>query len=990
MVGDKYVRYVEITAVSPDRVVWTKEQGKLPSCDLSGSRVSTLQDETIFVKTAGQTLITARSCRTDGLGGVLASGLSFAAVEVVPGQKLLLILEVAGDASGLGETVKEAIAAQIASSLGLPADLVEVLDEEQGRREAARPAQRRSQVSTKLYIEVIPTWKTTATSLEQQIETLGTQGLGKLLGQAGLEGSLLSFEPKTIGKDPEGTVAEPSSTQGGDPAETLADAAKEVEASTEYLVYVVGALVAGIVAYAARRFHRRYKERKQSNKILDAGTPLAPPLIATTRPSQTKAKGAGSKMSLASMASGWWSKNKVAPDGDKYTPERECEQVYGREAMSASRGPSSQDAEHAAAEPALAWQSFNMTNGFGESRLPRVALEESASDGSRARMSSLRPLPPILPSPRANRSRATLTPLLGRVDRVRLAPMQASGPRAAEGVEEAQGAGPSLPPPGERQLSVRSRETVQGLLKDLKDSTSEGKEAHEKLDPWESFLDMQGQNLRPPGGRASRLVPRAQGDGKVDRLRAPRAPTAASINLRPRPPPDASAPHADLLRPMRGASARTVAGGAGPRSTSPGASMVQGPRTPDAGRDRLRPSVKNVLHLKAQRAPGNPEASDQVGDFEIAEEKVGAAKQAWAVGEADHTSSTSGSASQGRRPSPPSSSPPSSASSRRRPSPLEGIRRISTPPRSRAFPSQPPQQVTFCQDDSVHEIPEQDDSRHSPENELQRDSHLGAVSSQNLSPLAGSETQVVIDHQDGEHANATLHVESQGAANVVAGVSRVQEGLSLLGPSGHSPGGSPTSLAAPARLPSGGSINSQGSGSCSQGSGSSSHSERLLWPGADKTASITVGGSGLDAPSQLLSEDRVAAAYEPETSLLRGALPAVGISLEEEELEEEVLSDFADEDVETVPQSVGNAQHSTLLMEEEVASSGAESDDDPDADNHHTLDASVIESVPKQDPVGAEPSVQTAGPTMSTMMGPDKPALSDLEELAPSSSDDEQ
>jgi len=298
--------------------------------------------------------------------------------------------------------------------------------------------------------------------------------------------------------------------------------------------------------------------------------------------------------------------------------------------------------------------------------------------------------------------------------------------------------------------------------------------------------------------------------------------------------------------------------------------------------------------------------------------------------------------------------------------------------------------VTFCQDDSVHEIPEQDDSRHSPENELQRDSHLGAVSSQNLSPLAGSETQVVIDHQDGEHANATLHVESQGAANVVAGVSRVQEGLSLLGPSGHSPGGSPTSLAAPARLPSGGSINSQGSGSCSQGSGSSSHSERLLWPGADKTASITVGGSGLDAPSQLLSEDRVAAAYEPETSLLRGALPAVGISLEEEELEEEVLSDFADEDVETVPQSVGNAQHSTLLMEEEVASSGAESDDDPDADNHHTLDASVIESVPKQDPVGAEPSVQTAGPTMSTMMGPDKPALSDLEELAPSSSDDEQ
>ena len=398
------------------------------------------------------------------------------------------------------------------------------------------------------------------------------------------------------------------------------------------------------------------------------------------------------------------------------------------------------------------------------------------------------------------------------------------------------------------------------------------------------------------------------------------------------------------------------------------------------------------MHLKAQgsqRAHRNPAASDGVSDFEIVEEKVGAAKQAWATAEAgarDETTSTA-SASPGQIPSPPSSRS-STASGRRRPPPLVGIRKVVTlPESSTALSDWTSRQVQFNQDDSVHEIWAQDDSVHSHANDLQhdttarqQDAHLVGVSSPNLSPLAASEMQAVAIDQEGggEHPNATLDVESQASAIWAARVSSVQEGLGRPWPSAPSPGGSPSSLAAPARLPSAGSNKSHGSAS-------PPHSDPVLWPGVAKTGNITEDGRRLDAPAtkQMSSEHGVTTGYEPDTSLLLGRLPAVGFTVEEEE-----LSDSADEDAEGGPRSVSKTEPSVLLMEEDLASSGSESSDDLDANDDPAPGANSQDQVD-----GMQPSVQTTEPalptSLSTVMGSGKPALGVLEELAPSSDDEE-
>jgi hypothetical protein len=527
-----------------------------------------------------------------------------------------------------------------------------------------------------------------------------------------------------------------------------------------------------------------------------------------------------------------------------------------------------------------------------------------ASGGSGRRLPALRPLPTTLPPiPRA----PPLTPLVGRIERVRRAPMEAPVDSVIrEGVETSGSHSVQLAlPAGRRHLGARSRDTIKGLLQDLKTgrpaSPGSGEvQEEEHADPWDSFLASQGLRA-PAAGGGGGLLPGTQAPAsrsvEMPPAGVPRPPSAGPVNVRPLPPSGTSAAAAsrELLRPLRGGCATvgvTVAARAAwlDAGDQDDGGFV-GPRTPDpSSLESRRPIVAHLRQLKAKQE--QPMSARQrftaVEAFGISGEPQGGAadRGAWVREALDENSSTS-----------------SSSESQRgeiRRTPREGKKRRSSVPL----------QVVFNQDDSVHEIPSQDESVHSQGGEA---CQLQEAASEAQGRGGG--------WFSAEPVVPALDVSSDFPAAKRDAVDKLVEA------------GSPSSLAAPARLSSGGSANSQGSGN-------STDSTNRLSPGADpaqEVASPMAHGRVQAAGSLMRSSAQAGTATETPSDNDGAAAPVLRFAPMERashepyavpgvELEEELPSDHEDGPA-PVPHSTASAAAApSRLMEEQVSSSDEDID----------------------------------------------------------------
>lgn len=540
---------------------------------------------------------------------MLRSSPAFMSVTVVPGERIALILSVAGvDVSELDKLLKQSVASSIASILDLPASLVEVL-----QVDAGLAMSRRSDVGLSMYIEVTPTFSVTAASLQQNLETLGSQGLGTVLKEAGLGGLLVGVTARVIGEDPEGTTFVDEGVRDTSALDTKLDGSKDMPDALIYVLWTCSSAALVLVIIGVMRCFVGYKNRKHANKVLDESA------ISNNAVDGALANhGTSSTRHKASVFGRLYkTSNKVAPANIS------SDQADNRQGQSSSRlGGGSDQAQSdgvSATETSADWTSFNQSAGFGESRVQmlRNAGAYSASTETRGGLASSlstssgtstpmdKPLPPLLSLP--------LTPLVARVlPSFRLAPLTAT--RAASVEDPLRQETLSLAV----GLSIGPNGKTSQILAEPKSVTSsadtplvEQQEMHE--DPWENFLN--SQQCQVPAARAGRVTPSALHHGATY-LNKTRALTTNSTAKTDYFDPATSLPSHPLSR----ASARpavpplSLAWG----STEQG-NLFLGPRTPGLESSNRRPSVVNLLQVKNLGSSQQTQPPPEQNDFEITE-----------------------------------------------------------------------------------------------------------------------------------------------------------------------------------------------------------------------------------------------------------------------------------------------------------------------------------------------------------------------------------
>jgi hypothetical protein len=584
MVGQTYVRYVEISVMTNDKAVCTSQANVFPSCDVETDEKDLagwpcrVAEQSIFVTRTST--ITVAACRSGWVGGWLRSPASVISVVVVKGKRVILTLSVVGDNP---YNKRRQVEAEVAFSLGLPPDLVEITQDvgrvDQSLRHISSSAftavtpgehkamarNRRAAASLTIHIELTPTFKTNAEALRQKVNALGKEGLSRLLVKAGVEASVQSVSAQDVGQDPEGTAFVDQALQNT--AKDIDAEVRESKRMSDALLYslcVLGAVAGALFCLAGVRCFFRYKKRKQSNKIVDASVAEN---ILPMLPKESTAKFSFSRRAPPSPRFLFWTRrsSQVAPASkairlpselEAHQPEP-AENNHEHQALSVAQQtpPAARLASTTRAPPAApsssAWESFNASAGLGQSRvllpagLPQAPEPiRTPASGIRTRAGGLVALPPV----RGTKIHEAVTPLTDYVPRTRQAQIpsqEGDVAGATSNITQDPQPSPSAAPP-RKQVSLKSQETMRHMLADLRMSTGQGLTARRDSNV---YKDMPAEMEGPPPvleqsawdkflGEQSLRVPAAGGRARVDRI-PPKSrastPPEMPANLRPKP-----------------------------------------------------------------------------------------------------------------------------------------------------------------------------------------------------------------------------------------------------------------------------------------------------------------------------------------------------------------------------------------------------------------------------------------------------------------------